>query len=106
VFGELKNPETSEIAKDRTEWRGGEAMEIGRAVPPVRPAVEPRSGDHDEAQKSENGAASGAVAGPADLAKHGVGGCRHAAVSTTISELNSEQGATPDRRGGIVGAGG
>jgi hypothetical protein len=59
-----------------------------------------------EARNSERGDASGAVAGPADLANHGVGGCGNAAVSTTIPELNSEQGALPDRRGGIVGAGG
>ena len=78
----------------------------------MRPAVGPRShnGDHEE-RKAENdnlgtGDASGAVAWSADLATSGVGGCRDAAGSTTIPELNSEQGALPDRRGGIVGAGG
>jgi hypothetical protein len=49
---------------------------------------------------------SGAVAGPADVANSGVGGCGDAAVSTTIPELNSEQGALPDRLGDIVSAGG
>ena len=72
----------------------------------LRPAEGPRSRDRDEARNSERGDASGAVAGPADLANHGVGGADAAAVSTTIPELNSEQGALPDRRGGIVGAGG
>ena len=48
----------------------------------------------------------GGVVSPADLANSGVGGSGHAAVSTTIPELRSEQGALPDRRGGIVGAGG
>ena len=48
-FGELKDPEISEITKDRTEWCGGEAMGIGRAVPPERPAEGPRSRDRDEA---------------------------------------------------------
>ena len=80
----------------------------------LRPAEGPRSGggsgDHEE-RKAENdnlgtGDASGAVAWSADLANHGVGGAGDAAVSTTIPELHSEQGALPDRRGGIVGAGG
>ena len=62
--------------------------------------------DAVEAWKTGNGDESGAVAGPADLANHLVGGSGDAAVSTTIPELNSEQGALPDRRGGIVGAGG
>jgi len=57
-------------------------------------------------RNTENGDASDAVAGPADVANHGVGGCGDAAVSTTIPELHSEQGALPDRRGGIVSAGG
>ena len=57
-------------------------------------------------RNTELGDASDAVAEPADLANHSVGGCDDGAVSTTIPELNSEQGALPDRRGGIVGAGG
>ena len=81
---------------------GREAVWIGRAVPPARPAEGPRSGDGDEARKAEHRDACGAVAGPADLANHGVGGSDAAAVSTTIPELNSEQGALPDRRGDIV----
>jgi hypothetical protein len=66
----------------------------------MRPAVWPRSGgrDHEE-RTSESGDASGVVAEAADLANSGVGSCGDGAVSTTIPELNSEQGALPDRRG-------
>jgi len=73
----------------------------------MRPAVWPRSGgrDHEE-RTSEPGDASGVVAEAADVANPGVGGSGGAAVSTTIPEWNSEQGAPPDRRGGIVSAGG
>jgi len=72
----------------------------------LRPAEGPRSGgDSDQEERTpENdkrgtGDASGAVAGTADLTNSGVGGADDAAVSTTIAELNSEQGALPDRRG-------
>ena len=72
----------------------------------MRPGVRPRRGDADHGRTAERRALSGVVAGPADLANPGVGGSGDAAVSTTIAELRSEQGALPDRRGGIVGAGG
>jgi hypothetical protein len=100
-----ENPDDPEITEDKTEWCGGEAVWIGRAVPPVRPAEGPRSGDRDEAPKSEHGNATNVAAGSADLANSGVGGS-HAQVITKNSEFNPEQGALPDRRGGIVGAGG
>jgi hypothetical protein len=65
----------------------------------MRPGVRPRSGDADHVRKPEHRELPGVVAGPADLANHGAGGSSDAAVSMTIPELNSEQGALPDRRG-------
>ena len=104
MFGELEHPEDPEITKDKTEWCGGETIGIGRAG--VSPEARSRVSQRRRRRRTEGGDVSGAVAGPADLANHRAGGSGDAAVSTTISELNSEQGALPDRRGGIVGAGG
>jgi len=114
TFGEQEDPDDPELFRTGRSGVGDEAIEIGGPWRTLRPAEGPRSGggrgDHEE-RKAENdnlgtGDASGAVAWSADLANHGVGGAGDAAVSTTIPELHSEQGALPDRRGGIVGAGG
>lgn len=85
---------------------GDEALGIGRAGPPVRPVEGPRSGDRDDARKPERENATLAVAGAADVANSGVGGSGDAQVITKNPEFNPEQGALPDRRGGIVSVGG
>jgi len=105
----MEHSEDPELFRTGRSGVGDEAMEIDGPWRTLRPAEGPRSGggrgDHEE-RTPENGDVSGVVAGPADLANHGVGGCGDAVVSTTIPELHSEQGALPDRRGGIVSAGG
>jgi len=105
--GELENPEDPEITKDKTERCGGaRTSRSGGPWRTLRPAEGPRSGDHDGAQKTENGDASVAVAGPADLANHGVGGWATPRCSRRTRNQTPNKALSPTGAGGIVSAGG
>jgi len=107
MFGELENPEDPEITKDKTERCGGaRTSRSGGPWRTLRPAEGPRSGDHHGAQKTENGDASVAVAGPADLANHGVGGWATPRCSRRTRNQTPNKALYPTGAGGIVSAGG
>jgi hypothetical protein len=102
----LEHPEDPEDTEHKTERCGGEAIGIGRAV--ANHEARCRASQRGRRPRTDTGtrALSGVVAGPADVANHGVGGVGDAAVSTMNPEQIPNRALYPTGAGGIVGAGG